>query len=918
VRLAWRVAAPSAAAGLDNGRGWEGEAQALTDFARTTQARVGRLLTDPDGPHAVLLLGAGASVPSGVPGASQLAEMAARWAYCREHGRAAEDPSVTRSDWLPWLREHQWYQSGQAVGDHYPAIVEHLLLPRSERRRFFTAVVRSALPPSAGYRSLARLAGKGWVRSLLTTNFEDLIPDSLKAEASVVAVDQVSGATEAHLISTAPSYPQVVFLHGRVEQYTDANLETETQQLPSVLRDALLPLLRDRPLVVIGYRGAERSIMVDLLGHADSPLHFPHGVYWCVRGSEVPHPLVAALADRLGGNFQLVPIDGFDQALTAWDDAAPSAAGRLAGSVSIRVPELRPVAGATPDALDWPLVQDSLAEYAERLEWRIPENAARSWYLARLAELGLVTAAPAHTPTQAGLLLFGRDAQVTVLIEHAGGRETITGNLLHVLDRTLAVLAELNPPFRLKGPTSLTVRPFPPAALKEVVANALVHRCYDTPVPVRITVGDQSLQIVSPGGLVDDLAADRLGEPGVRGYRNPVIADFCFGVGSVDKEGSGLANVMRWCADNAGAASFGPRRGNSVFVAVLRARPERPDPATGTAEPGAGTQTFFTNICPLPTDDAAIYVTATDARRPRDLLNRADAPLPPFVLDGGRLLTFADPASEPAWSVLGEGGTERFTIDELVADPAEEALVIELIHRTLIRHAENRGMIALFRHRRLYFPRAGNEPRDPGQEPHGTGPIMAAPSPKAPSGRPRRVPQPGSRAITYRARTKTATRVVAKPVGGTSNRPPRYWQHMAIRFSVRRFGAQWGVLLVPGWVFTLDGSRRLLRGPRVGPLATRLSAHEYNQTVANHLYFWLAMLVGDDSTVRLPYSELELSRDLVSRQITGAPSIASADEDLIDATAVDLAAESTLTGTDDIAEELAALAGEQASGKARG
>ncbi len=202
--------------------------------------------------------------------------------------------------------------------------------------------------------------------------------------------------------------------------------------------------------------------MVDLLGTADSPLHFPHGIYWCVRGNEVPHPLV----------------------------------------------------------------QDSLAEYAGRLDWPVPENPGRPWYLARLTELGMVTTAPPHTPTRAGLLLFGRDPQVTVQIEHTGGRETFAGNLLHVLDRTLTVLAELNAPFRLKGPTSLTVRPFPPAALKEIVANALVHRSYDTPAPVRITVGDQSLQVVSPGGLVGDLAADRLGEPGVRGYRNPVIADF--------------------------------------------------------------------------------------------------------------------------------------------------------------------------------------------------------------------------------------------------------------------------------------------------------------------------------------------------------------------------------------------------------
>lgn len=887
----------------------------------TTQARVGRLLTDPDGPHVVMLLGAGASVSSGVPGAAQIAEMAAKWAYCREHGRAAEDPSVTRSDWLPWLRGQQWYHSASGAGEQYPAIVEHLLLPRSERRRFFTAVLRTALPPSAGYQSLARLAGKGWIRTILTTNFDDLIPRSLKAEASVVGVDEVSGAAEAHLVSTAPPYPQVVFLHGRVEQYTDANLETETQRIDHALRDALVPLLRDHPLVVIGYRGVEPSIMVDLLGNADSPLHFPHGIYWCVRGNELPHPLVETLADRLGGNFQLVRIDGFDQALTTWDDAARPAASRLADSAATKVQELRAEAGSTPEALDWPLVQDSLAEYAERLDWPVPENPGRAWYLARLAELGMVTAAPTHTPTRAGMLLFGRDPRIAVQIEHAGGRETVAGNLLHVQERTLTVLAELNAPFRLKGPTSLTVRPFPPAALKEIVANALVHRSYDTPVPVRIAVGDQSLQVVSPGGLVGDLAADRLGEPGVRGYRNPVIADFCFGVGAMDKAGSGLANVARWCADNVGSATFGPRRGNSVFVAVLHARPERPDPVTGTAELTASTQFFLTNICPLLTDNAVVYVTTTEARRPRELLERADGPLPPFAFNDGRVLTFADPASDPGWAVLAEGGTERFTIDDLIADPAEEALVIELIHRTLVQHAEDRGMIALPRHRRLYFPRAETAAEDPEATTQGNRPGSATQSPRGAGDGDRRVrrePAPGSHSITYRARTRTATRVVTKPVGGTGNRPPRYWQHMAIRFSIRRFGGQWGLLLVPGWVFTLDGFRRLLRGPRVGPLSTRLTAHEYNQTVANHLYFWLAMFVGDDTTVQLPYSGLELSRDLVSRQITGAPSLTSPDDDLIDATAVDLAADPAPYDTDDMAQELAALADEQAGGEARG
>jgi len=77
------------------------------------------------------------------------------------------------------------------------------------------------------------------------------------------------------------------------------------------------------------------------------------------------------------------------------------------------------------------------------------------------------------------------------------------------------------------------------------------------------------------------------------------------------------------------------------------------------------------------------------------------------------------------------------------------------------------------------------------------------------------------------------------------------------------------------------------------------------------------MLVGDDSTIRLPYSGLELSRDLVSRQITGAPSITSPDDDLIDATAVDLTAAPASSDTEDIAQELAVLADEQAGREAR-
>lgn len=77
-------------------------------------ATVGRLfsiISDPNAPDAIVLLGAGASLKSGIPPSGEVVEIAARWAYCRSHGRSTEDPIVVRSDWLPWLHQHPWYRT---------------------------------------------------------------------------------------------------------------------------------------------------------------------------------------------------------------------------------------------------------------------------------------------------------------------------------------------------------------------------------------------------------------------------------------------------------------------------------------------------------------------------------------------------------------------------------------------------------------------------------------------------------------------------------------------------------------------------------------------------------------------------------------------------------------------------------------
>jgi hypothetical protein len=114
-----------------------------------------------------------------------------------------------------------------------------------------------------------------------------------------------------------------------------------------------------RGLVRTVYRGSEPSIMQRLFSQdKEGRRDFPNGVYWCIRHGESPHPNVEALAKRLGSNFQLLRIDGFDETLA---DLGKQLAGQdryAAGGAAETVNDIlaydeRIVEQATPDDVDF-------------------------------------------------------------------------------------------------------------------------------------------------------------------------------------------------------------------------------------------------------------------------------------------------------------------------------------------------------------------------------------------------------------------------------------------------------------------------------------------------------------------------------------------------------------------------------------
>src|SRR5260221_9670227 len=145
------------------------------------------------------------------------------------------------------------------------------------------------------------------VRTILTTNFDAVLPDLCRRRKQPHHVEIIKTSSDLIKFSTSPAYPQLIYLHGSIEHYSDKNLLEEVQHLDENLTEQIFPLLRDHPLVVIGYRGAEPSIMRHLLlEHATSANDYRQGIFWCAtRGSlsNGLHSLVNELAAAVGGNF---------------------------------------------------------------------------------------------------------------------------------------------------------------------------------------------------------------------------------------------------------------------------------------------------------------------------------------------------------------------------------------------------------------------------------------------------------------------------------------------------------------------------------------------------------------------------------------------------------------------------------------
>jgi hypothetical protein len=265
-------------------------------------------------PH-VLFLGAGASITSGMPSAQMCI-----WEWKRDIfltnnvGLEAQFSELSlasiRQRIQRWFDRQAIYPV-EGAPDEYGVYVEACYPVPESRRAYFQEKVRHA-NPHIGYQLLGTLAENSLVKSVWTTNFDQLVSRAL-ALTSVAPIEV--GIDSAHRIIRTPRTEEllIVSLHGDYRYDHLKNTTTEIKRQESVLESGLVQELKDSPVIVCGYSGRDESIMSAFCRGVEQNGAGP--LYWCLQDStNVPRSVTDLItrARDSGRTAYLVPTQGFD------------------------------------------------------------------------------------------------------------------------------------------------------------------------------------------------------------------------------------------------------------------------------------------------------------------------------------------------------------------------------------------------------------------------------------------------------------------------------------------------------------------------------------------------------------------------------------------------------------------------------
>jgi NAD-dependent SIR2 family protein deacetylase len=243
-------------------------------------------------------------------GLSRAAEIPTGWEITLDLVRrvATAQGVEEQPNWAKWYRE----TTGQEP--NYSTLLAELALSPDERRAILHRYIEpteedreeSRKLPTAAHHAIADLVRGGYIRLVVTTNFDRLIETALRdvgIEPTVVAsVDALSGAEP-----IAHSSCYVLKLHGDYKDARILNIEAELSTYPSEYNQQLDRIFDEYGMIVCGWSGEwDHALRAAFLRAPNR--RYP--VYWAARG-ELANGAQELVSQRRARVISIADADGF-------------------------------------------------------------------------------------------------------------------------------------------------------------------------------------------------------------------------------------------------------------------------------------------------------------------------------------------------------------------------------------------------------------------------------------------------------------------------------------------------------------------------------------------------------------------------------------------------------------------------------
>ncbi|NTI78589.1 SIR2 family protein [Rhizobium rhizogenes] len=223
-----------------------------------------------------LVVGSGLSRAAGIPTGWEITlDLVRRVASAR----GIED----QTDWAAW------YRASTGAEPNYSSLLAELAISPAERRSILHSYIEpdeddragGRKLPTAGHQAIARLVRDGFIRVVITTNFDRLLENALREvgiEPTVVSsVDALKGAEP---ITHSSCY--ILKLHGDYKDARILNTDEELSGYPSPYNTLLDRIFDEHGLIICGWSGEWDHALREAMLRAPNR-RYP--IFWALRGS---------------------------------------------------------------------------------------------------------------------------------------------------------------------------------------------------------------------------------------------------------------------------------------------------------------------------------------------------------------------------------------------------------------------------------------------------------------------------------------------------------------------------------------------------------------------------------------------------------------------------------------------------------